>query len=374
MNDILLNIVNIRMAIMICIGVILVREIYLVLNGYIAKAAYVVSALVVIAIAAITYGVIYIVNVNLIIYKTGMYEFTVIVIYMTLIALVNTFKTIRHGSFTKIDIINIAAYVLVLCFNIYMLIRLGISDGGHDVMLIMNIIVLSLVLAIIFYRTLVRLYQENYKGQEAEHLRNVIESGEDYLKNVQAMDKQVRTVRHDMNNQLQVIYGLLSQERYEEAKDFLKQYSISLEKTKEYIHTDNPIFNTVINNKIEYAKSEDIIITTGLHKTLKPMHGNDLYIIMGNVLDNAIEAELKEEPCNREIEIRSVWNGNDMIITVENYISKSVLNDNKELHTSKQDKKSHGLGIQIIKKLVKKNNGTCDYHEEGNMFCCEIRW
>ena len=164
---------------------------------------------------------IYIVNVNLIIYKTGMYEFTVIVIYMTLIALVNTFKTIRHGSFTKIDIINIAAYVLVLCFNIYMLIRLGISDGGHDVMLIMNIIVLSLVLAIIFYRTLVRLYQENYKGQEAEHLRNVIESGEDYLKNVQAMDKQVRTVRHDMNNQLQVIYGLLSQERYEEDKDCL---------------------------------------------------------------------------------------------------------------------------------------------------------
>ena len=43
MNDILLNIVNIRMAIMICIGVILVREIYLVLNGYIAKAAYVLS-------------------------------------------------------------------------------------------------------------------------------------------------------------------------------------------------------------------------------------------------------------------------------------------------------------------------------------------
>ena len=109
MNDILLNIVNIRMAIMICIGVILVREIYLVLNGYIAKAAYVVSTLVVIVIAAITYGVIYIVNVNLIIYKTGMYEFTVIVIYMTLIALVNTFKTIRNGSFTNSDRINIVA-------------------------------------------------------------------------------------------------------------------------------------------------------------------------------------------------------------------------------------------------------------------------
>lgn len=56
-------------------------------------------ALVVLAIAAITYGVIYIVNVNLIIYKTGMYEFTVIVIYMTLIALVNTFKNNQTWQF-----------------------------------------------------------------------------------------------------------------------------------------------------------------------------------------------------------------------------------------------------------------------------------
>lgn len=71
MNDILLNIVNIRMAIMICIGVILVREIYLVLNGYIAKAAYVVSTLVVIVIAAITYGVIYIADVQSLIHRTG---------------------------------------------------------------------------------------------------------------------------------------------------------------------------------------------------------------------------------------------------------------------------------------------------------------
>ena len=374
MNDILLNIVNIRMAIMICIGVILVREIYKVLKGYISKAVYAVAALIVIVIAAIDYGVIYIADAEILIHRTGMYEFTVIIIYLILIAFMNTFKTIRNGSFTKSDRINIAAYVVVLCVNMYLLIRLGLSNGRHDIMLIMNIIVLCLILAYIFYRTLVRLYQENYKGQEAEHLREVIESGEDYLKNVQAMDKQVRTVRHDMNNQLQIIYGLLSQERYDEAKAFLKEYSISLEKTKEYIHTDDPIFNTVINNKIEYAKSEDIIITTGLHKTLKPMHGNDLYTIMGNVLDNAIEAELKEEPCNREIEIRSVWNGDDMVITVENYISQSVLNGNKELHTSKQDKKSHGLGTQIIKKLVKKNNGTCDYHEEGNMFCCEIRW
>ena len=185
MNDILLNIVNIRMAIMICIGVILVREIYKVLKGYISKAAYAVAALIVIVIAAIDYGVIYIADAKILIHRTGMYEFTVIIIYLILIAFMNTFKTIRNGSFTKSDRINIVAYVVVLCVNMYLLIRLGLSNGRHDIMLIMNIIVLCLILAYVFYRTLVRLYQENYKGQEAEHLREVIEYGEDYLKIIQ---------------------------------------------------------------------------------------------------------------------------------------------------------------------------------------------
>lgn len=34
----------------------------------------------------------------------------------------------------------------------------------------------------------------------------------------------------------------------------------------------------------------------------------------------------------------------------------------------------HGLGTQIIKKLVKKNKGKCDYYEDDNQFYCEIRW
>ena len=113
MNDILLNIVNIRMAIMICIGVILVREIYKVLKGYISKAAYAVAALIVIVIAAIDYGVIYIADAEILIHRTGMYEFMVIIIYLILIAFMNTFKTIRNGEVVEGTVIDVKATGLI---------------------------------------------------------------------------------------------------------------------------------------------------------------------------------------------------------------------------------------------------------------------
>ena len=188
------------------------------------------------------------------------------------------------------------------------------------------------------------------------------------------MDKQIRMIRHDMKNQLLVLNDLVKSCKYDELEEYLQQYGLDIEKTKEYIHTDNLIFNTLVNNKIDYAKSENIIVSVGMHKVVKSMQGNDLYTVIGNILDNAIEAELKENINEREIDICSFWDGDDYVFRISNYISESVLNNNINLSTSKNDKKMHGLGTQIIKKLVKKNKGKCDYYEDDNQFYCEIRW
>ena len=99
----------------------------------------------------------------------------------------------------------------------------------------------------------------------------------------------------------------------------------------------------------------------------------DLCTVIGNLIDNAIEAELRENEY-REIEISSFWNGEECVFRIGNFVSKSVLDNNEELQTVKADKVSHGLGTQIIRNLMKKNKGICDYYEEGEMFYCTIRW
>lgn len=364
---------NIVLIIMICIGIILINEIYIALRKYLDRVSLIIAIGIVIAIAMTAYFAVFFFNKELLLPGTGIFELITILVYMMLNIILNTFKNIKHGYFSKLDIFLIGMFAGVWSLIVFILVKIGL-DYTEEKIVIMNIIVLCLILLGIFYRIIIRLYQENYKGHEADKLRNIIESGDEYIKNVQTMDKQIRMVRHDIKNQIQIISSLLNQNKYEDAKEFIKEYSGSIDKISDYVHTEDAIFNTIVNNKIERSKSESIIITTGFHKMVKPMMGNDLYTIIGNLLDNAIEAELREDVSNREIEVRSIWSGDDMIIIVENYISHSVLKDNYLLQTSKIDAEEHGLGIHIVRKLVKRNKGICEFYETDDMFCCEIRW
>ena len=90
-----------------------------------------------------------------------------------------------------------------------------------------------------------------------------------------------------------------------------------------------------------------------LYKKIKQMKDNDLCTVIGNLIDNAIEAELRENEY-REIEISSFWNGEECVFRIGNFVSKSVLDNNEELQTVKADKVSHGLGTQNYKKSNEK--------------------
>ena len=57
---------------------------------------------------------------------------------------------------------------------------------------------------------------------------------------------------------------------------------------------------------------------------------------------------------------------------VKNSINKSVLENNRQLITSKSDKKHHGYGIKIIREIAEKYQGRCDFFEEENVFCCLV--
>ena len=57
---------------------------------------------------------------------------------------------------------------------------------------------------------------------------------------------------------------------------------------------------------------------------------------------------------------------------IKNTIAYSVLENNKQLVTSKSDKKHHGFGVKIIREIAEKYHGRCDFFEQDNMFCCVV--
>lgn len=68
-----------------------------------------------------------------------------------------------------------------------------------------------------------------------------------------------------------------------------------------------------------------------------------------------------------------IKNVNDyLFVKVGNHIEESVLKNNRNLVTSKENKDLHGIGTKRVKEMVEKNNGFLEYYEVENEFICEI--
>lgn len=118
---------------------------------------------------------------------------------------------------------------------------------------------------------------------------------------------------------------------------------------------------------------KNIKINTTIQNGLKKIDDIDMCSLIGNLLDNAIEAQLNIIKDNRYIEVNMTNEDDILCISVKNAITGSVLINNNKLSTTKNDTKNHGLGTKIIKDIVGKYNGSIDYYEEDGFFCCDIR-
>ncbi len=96
----------------------------------------------------------------------------------------------------------------------------------------------------------------------------------------------------------------------------------------------------------------------------------DICNIIANTLDNAIEA--CEKAKEKKIELYIFKVKNYLSITIKNTIEKSVLKTNPDLQSSKADLSIHGIGTKSVKAVAKKHDGVVEYHEEGNIFICNI--
>ncbi len=97
----------------------------------------------------------------------------------------------------------------------------------------------------------------------------------------------------------------------------------------------------------------------------------DLCNLIGNMLDNAIEAAEKVDS-GAAVEVSIFSDKYQLIITVSNSILQSVLRNNSDLKTTKNETSSHGFGIKSIRAIAKKYDGLVDFYEENITFFCRV--
>lgn len=227
-----------------------------------------------------------------------------------------------------------------------------------------------IVVNIICFYMIIALNKSKNEAMKLKILSHQQEQRAHYVENIRKQYEEIRTIRHDMKQKLAVISMMQKNNKIQEAIEFTDKCSDSISKTDIVIDVGNDFINAILSTKLSLAKEKDINIICRSSSDVSGIEDIDLCILLGNILDNAIEACEKSSEKNIEVSIYS--DSAKLIITVINDMDFSVLSDNPELNTSKPDASSHGYGVKTIKSIAEKYNGHASFYEENNKFVCQV--
>ena len=188
--------------------------------------------------------------------------------------------------------------------------------------------------------------------------------------NLEKLNSNLRVQRHDYLNHLQVVYGLMEMEEYEELKSYLQPVYKDLLKTGKALRTSKPAINALLKAKMDEAESRDIDFYIEVKSDLSNLHVEDweLCKVLSNLLDNGMTA-LDSKEGEKKIELEITENQEFYRFDVSN--NGPMIPKEMQEHIFKQGittKKGegHGMGLYIVSNVLKAYGGTIKLMSEEN--------
>ncbi len=227
----------------------------------------------------------------------------------------------------------------------------------------------------------VKLFQDmvyrNKAKSERVILKNQVKNMQEHMEEMERIYSEIRGMKHDMKNTLAVILQL-SMEEKGELQEYLADLNQTFDRLDMRFRTGNTVADTLLNMKYHEAVRLVPDLEMDTDRLVFPqdmeIHSYDIGIILGNAVDNAVQAcqKLKEKEPEAEVFIRFVTlqKGNLLVLKVENsFDGKLVRRPREEFPmTDKSDKENHGMGLANIKNTVEKYHGAMDYMVKGRVF------
>ena len=287
--------------------------------------------------------------------------------YITRLILRNKYKNpISNYRWVAIIAIPVISVISLCALMKAALINNGISPY---ILTGMICIILANIMTYYFFTVMNKEYENTIKAKLLEQQNETLKKS---IADKDAFVKEMKTVRHDIKNQLLTIMQYANEGKTDEIKEYVNVLTNNyLPNILNYINTNNAAFDAVINSKIAVCNQKNIFMEVNIKQdTDISIPPAEIAVLFGNLLDNSIEAAKHTDEKRISLDIQK--NASYLIILVSNSIKSSVLTTNENLETSKSDKELHGIGIKSIKNIVEKHNGMIQFYEEENEFCCHI--
>lgn len=254
-----------------------------------------------------------------------------------------------------------AILFLLLCFFAGRLQERG--EGA----LVLGVLGLETALFLTLEKTL-RSYQQSYEEKEERLQSNILSHQYEEIKEIYL---NMRGWRHDYHNHLQVMKAHMAAGRGEELRRYLDDLEQNLDQIDTYVKTGNLMADAILNSKVTLAVQQKIRVScsAALPGELS-VADVDLCVILGNLLDNGLEACERIPAQQRFLRVYIAAKGSQLYISVQNSAKEELDFDERHYISSKRG--NHGLGMKRVKALVSKYEGYLTLANEPGIFAAEV--
>ena len=198
------------------------------------------------------------------------------------------------------------------------------------------------------------------------------EQSQYYLEQCKEVEKlwlNMSAFRHDIKNRYILEKTYLDEGKYEELAKEYENIIGALKSERNNANTGNIFVDAIVNYKASICEENGISFSSSLNlPSSLDVDDTDLSILLGNLLDNAIEANKKIES-EKYIYLKINFDNDRLFIYVENpfngEVKKSILN---EYQSTKEDHINHGIGLKVIKSVFEKYEGQIDIDATEDKF------
>lgn len=197
------------------------------------------------------------------------------------------------------------------------------------------------------------------------------EQSKTHLDEVRSIHKEMRGYKHDFHNHLQTLKGYIEAGESERALKYIEELDYGVMNTDPLLKTGNVSVDVILSAKIAKAKSKGINVTV---KANLPDNLNitdvELSIVIGNLLDNAIEACTASTDKEPFIRVYLVMKSNMLYFSMLNSSGDKLKKDGSLFNSKKGG--FHGFGLRRAESIIEKHGGWIKYNSEDGAFSSEF--
>ncbi len=211
-------------------------------------------------------------------------------------------------------------------------------------------------------------YQKSFENR-SENLRDHFMKYQ--YQEVREIYMDMRGWRHDYHNHMQVMKAHLATGDTDRLQDYLEELEKELDRVDTLVNSGNIMADAILNSKLTLAGRRKIQTNCKAQLPEKiPVEDVDLCVILGNLLDNALESCAQIEEKERFLRIYMTVNKRQLYLSVQNSAKEETDFDARHYITKKRG--NHGLGMKRVKAAVDKYHGYLNLANEPGIFAAEV--